>query len=137
MYGYSQAVRHRILIPAFAGSNPASRVLLIGEPQSDKTLSVNGILAQLVEHLTFNQVVGGSNPPCLSRNVVNSRVTGISNEYGTQKSTQSTQKTVNYQQILRKEKPVIVVKSKKRTPGSRGSFLIKIMKHKHMKRICR
>ena len=24
-----------------------------------------GILAQLVEHLTFNQVVGGSNPPCL------------------------------------------------------------------------
>ena len=26
---------------------------------------VNGILAQLVEHLTFNQVVGGSNPPCL------------------------------------------------------------------------
>ena len=25
----------------------------------------HGILAQLVEHLTFNQVVGGSNPPCL------------------------------------------------------------------------
>ena len=25
----------------------------------------DGILAQLVEHLTFNQVVGGSNPPCL------------------------------------------------------------------------
>ena len=24
-----------------------------------------GILAQLVEHLTFNQVVGGSTPPCL------------------------------------------------------------------------
>ena len=24
-----------------------------------------GILAQVVEHLTFNQVVGGSNPPCL------------------------------------------------------------------------
>ena len=58
----------------------------------------NGILAQLVEHLTFNQVVGGSNPPCLSRNTVKSRVTGISNEYGTQKSTQSTQKTLNYQQ---------------------------------------
>ena len=25
----------------------------------------NGILAQLVEHLTFNQVVRGSNPRCL------------------------------------------------------------------------
>ena len=25
-------------------------------------------LAQLVEHLTFNQVVGGSNPPCLIDN---------------------------------------------------------------------
>ena len=24
-----------------------------------------GTLAQSVEHLTFNQVVGGSNPPCL------------------------------------------------------------------------
>ena len=28
-------------------------------------LNKYGILAQLVEHLTFNQVVGGSNPPCL------------------------------------------------------------------------
>ena len=27
----------------------------------------HGILAQLVEHLTFNQVVGGSNPPCLTK----------------------------------------------------------------------
>ena len=26
-----------------------------------------GILAQLVEHLTFNQVVGGSTPPCLMK----------------------------------------------------------------------
>lgn len=26
----------------------------------------DGVLAQLVEHLTFNQVVGGSNPPCLT-----------------------------------------------------------------------
>ncbi len=26
----------------------------------------NGILAQLVEHLTFNQVVRGSNPRCLT-----------------------------------------------------------------------
>ena len=27
---------------------------------------MNGILAQLVEHLTFNQVVRGSNPRCLT-----------------------------------------------------------------------
>ena len=28
-------------------------------------LNMYGILAQLVEHLTFNQVVRGSNPRCL------------------------------------------------------------------------
>ena len=33
---------------------------------------IHGILAQSVEHLTFNQVVGGSIPPCLiSRSLVN------------------------------------------------------------------
>ena len=31
------------------------------------TLAKNGILAQSVEHLTFNQVVRGSNPRCLMK----------------------------------------------------------------------
>ncbi len=28
---------------------------------------ISGALAQSVEHLTFNQVVGGSNPPCFTQ----------------------------------------------------------------------
>ena len=58
--GYRQGVRHSTLTAVFAGSNPAS-------PASCSYHSeIYEILAQLVEHLTFNQVVGGSTPPCLT-----------------------------------------------------------------------
>ena len=58
--GYRQAVRHRTLTPAFAGSNPASPVYLGSRERK------YGRVAQVVEHLTFNQVVRGSNPRTLT-----------------------------------------------------------------------
>ena len=46
--GYSQAVRHGILVPICVGSSPTTPAFVS--------------VAQLVEHLTFNQVVAGPNP---------------------------------------------------------------------------
>ncbi len=70
---------HRIVAPAFVGSNPISHPNLEPLAQSAEHLTFNqgvprssrgwltmfsllGPLAQLVEHLTLNQGVPGSNP---------------------------------------------------------------------------
>ena len=50
--GYRQAVKAQHFDCCIVGSIPTSPVY--------------GTLAQMVEHLTFNQVVGGSSPPCLT-----------------------------------------------------------------------
>ena len=51
LMGYRQAVKAQHFDCCIVGSIPTSPVY--------------GTLAQMVEHLTFNQVVGGSSPPCL------------------------------------------------------------------------
>ena len=53
----AQSVEQRTENPRVTGSIPVLGTLFI--------IKYCGILAQLVEHLTFNQVVRGSNPRCL------------------------------------------------------------------------
>ena len=63
----AQLVEQRTENPRVTGSIPVlgiyiAKYILLGHVCSIKT---HGILAQSVEHLTFNQVVRGSNPRCL------------------------------------------------------------------------
>ena len=57
----AQLVEQRTENPRVAGSIPALGILLF---KSNNIIGY-GILAQSVEHLTFNQGVPGSNPGCL------------------------------------------------------------------------
>ncbi len=54
----AQLVEQRTENPRVTGSIPVLGICC-------QMTTENGILAQLVEHLTFNQVVRGSNPRCL------------------------------------------------------------------------
>ena len=64
--GYRQAVRHSTLTAAFTSSNLVSPARYY----TSKFNIIYEILAQLVEHLTFNQVVEGSIPSCLIESTV-------------------------------------------------------------------
>ncbi len=56
MLGRGQVVRHWVLVPGFRRFESCRPSQIIEK----------GPLAQLVEHLTFNQGVGGSTPPWLT-----------------------------------------------------------------------
>ena len=57
----AQLVEQRTENPRVTGSIP-----VLGISYCHKLNIMYGALAQSVEHLTFNQVVGGSNPPCFT-----------------------------------------------------------------------
>ncbi len=63
----AQLVEQRTENPRVAGSIPALGMLFIPVINIAGIRITDGILAQSVEHLTFNQVVRGSNPRCLMK----------------------------------------------------------------------
>ena len=79
MVGVAKWLTHRIVAPALVGSNPIAHPI-VGESPSGKATDFDSVirrfdpylpshfepLAQLVEHLTFNQGVAGSSPAWLT-----------------------------------------------------------------------
>ena len=64
----AQLVEQRTENPRVAGSIPALGISFRKAYSKRNTVTnSDGVLAQSVEHLTFNQVVRGSNPRCLTK----------------------------------------------------------------------